>query len=176
MTDLLRPSSSVVNNRGISVASSDIVLVPSTQGKFFMVDAEDEERVRAIKWSAAWLRSNWYAVNWNGGRTLYLHRFVMNATKGQIYDHENGDTLNCCKWNLRLATKQQNDCNRRPCGAIPFKGVVARGSKFQARIKINKKQVNLGYFATAEMAALAYDAAARDAHGAFARLNFKEGL
>jgi hypothetical protein len=43
-----------------------------------------------------------------------------------------------------------------------------------ARLHINRRPVLVGYFKTPEEAAHAYDTAARERYGAFARLNFPE--
>jgi hypothetical protein len=56
----------------------------------------------------------------------------------------------------------------------PFKGICfdkSRG-KWISKICVNYKQMNLGRFSTAEEAALAYDIAAKEHFGEFARTNF----
>lgn len=54
-----------------------------------------------------------------------------------------------------------------------FKGVrVTKDKKWQAKIQVNKKNIYLGRFRTAEEAARAYDAAARQHFADFAVLNF----
>ena len=65
----------------------------------------------------------------------------------------------------------------RPGSRSGFKGVNWSGTKthtWQARIMRNGKRVFLGNFDTPEEAARAYDAAARELFGEFARLNFPE--
>jgi len=55
-----------------------------------------------------------------------------------------------------------------------FKGVGWNNStsSWQARIEVNKKQYNLGYFVDKFDAAKAYDAAAYKFYGEYAKLNF----
>lgn len=65
-----------------------------------------------------------------------------------------------------------------PTGArTPYKGVGwhSRDQSWRAYISIDRRQISLGYFATEEEAARAYDAAAVEAWGEFAWLNFPEG-
>lgn len=77
-----------------------------------MIDLDDVEKVKNIKWHA----SN------NRNKTLYvdtnldipekrLHRLIMNCPKDMIVDHINGNPLDNRKCNLRICTNQQNICN-----------------------------------------------------------------
>ena len=59
-------------------------------------------------------------------------------------------------------------------GALPYKGVVRSRNGWVARIGHEREVRYLGYFATEEDAARAYDAAARELRGEFARLNFPD--
>lgn len=76
--------------------------------------------------------------------------------------------------NLRLATKSQNQMNRRiqRNNTSGFKGVhlFKRTGKFRAYIMVQGKEKHLGYFATAEEAHVAYVKAAVEIHGEFAQL------
>jgi hypothetical protein len=113
---------------------------------------------------------------------LRLHRVILERiigrplTEGEECDHIDGDTLNNLRCNLRLVTHQQNSWNRRKrCDAkySKFKGVSKhKNGNWWAYIQTNGVCHHLGTFATEEHAAHAYDHAARNAYGEFAKLNF----
>jgi len=80
------------------------------------------------------------------------------------------------RWdNYRLATRSENYANKRAYknNKSGFKGVSffkSRG-KWIAQIQVNKKKINLGYYATPEQAHVAYVAAATKYFGEFARVS-----
>lgn len=153
------------------------VEVPLTQGFVAIIDAEDAGRVLSLKWCARRTSNTVYAhrgAYHNGKRSSQsLHQFI---TGFALTDHINGDGLDNRRCNLREATVSQNGHNRRRDrdSASGFKGVSwhARSGKWQVLIRANGPQRFLGYYATAEEGARAYDAAARELHGDFAALNF----
>lgn len=109
--------------------------------------------------------------------TLYLHREILGAVKGDVVDHINGDTLDNRRANLRFATHSGNVANSsRPKPSSGFRGVhpIHRSSSFSARIRENGIYRYIGCFPTAEAAARAYDEAASRVFGEFATLNFPE--
>jgi HNH endonuclease len=100
----------------------------------------------------------------------------LNALPGQQVDHINGDTLDNREANLRFATKTQNQANagRYRNNRSGYRGVSVDGEsrKYRAQIKVQKRLIHLGFFATAEDAAIVHDAAAIWLHGAlFVRRN-----
>lgn len=101
--------------------------------------------------------------------------FYGHEPNGHI-DHINGKKTDNRIENLREATSSENKYNvgLRADNTSGYKGVhwFKTRSRWRAEIKQCGKSLNLGYFDTPEEAALAYDTAARQLHGAFARLNF----
>ncbi len=132
-----------------------------------------------IKWyaveSKSEHRSYWRVHGCNGRRERYLlHRVVIDAPENIQVDHINCDSLDNRKENLRLATRSQNLGNRRvrKNSKSGYKGVrVTPGDRFRAYIVRNKKEVNLGTYADALDAAIAYNFAAEKVYGEYARLN-----
>jgi hypothetical protein len=159
------------------------VLVPLTQGKFALIDEADAERVLSHKWRASLSNGKWYAKGWTAGREELLHRFILDAPKGTEVDHRNGDGLDCQRDNLRLATRTQNNMNKphRRDSSSGYKGVrFIRGQHsttprpWRAEISARGNRYWLGRFSTALAAAQAYDMAAKQLHGEFAKVNFPE--
>jgi hypothetical protein len=160
-----------------------IVEIPLSQDKTAYISARQFEKVSKHKWFAFWSGKGWYAIANIHGRTVLLHRFIMDRKTGdgmQI-DHIDGDGLNCVDSNLRLATNQQNSFNQKKAGGMTskYKGVSWDNwkCKWVVYIKINGRNKNLGRFNSEEEAAKAYDKAAVEFFGEFARLNFpREGV
>jgi hypothetical protein len=100
----------------------------------------------------------------------------MNAPKGLLVDHENGDKLDNRRANLRFATNSENQCNRRKTEktSSQYKGVCLCPEKthWYANIKHKGNKIWLGSFKNEIDAAKAYDRAAIKYFGKFARLNF----
>lgn len=133
------------------------------------------------------VNSRGYVVNNGSGNYAFqrLHRIVMSRMLGralgrwELVDHIDGDKLNNRRENLRLSNNSENSFNKDlPAhNTTGYKGVyrATRGSKlpWQAAITVNRRKQHLGSFPTAEEAARAYDEAARQIAGPFARGNFR---
>lgn len=106
-------------------------------------------------------------------------RILLNIENKNLYaDHMDGNKLNNQISNLRLVTHKQNLANRGKFknSLSKYKGVRIdprrKNIKYRASIRIEGKSVNLGAFNDEIEAAKAYDKAASDSFGVYARINF----
>ena len=117
---------------------------------------------------------------WRDGKrsVIQMHRLIVNPPRGVIVDHRDRDGLNNQRDNLRIATRADNRRNSVPQknNASGLKGVYWKvdHQKWSAQIRVGARLRTIGYYGTAGEAARAYDAAAREAFGEFARCNFPE--
>jgi hypothetical protein len=151
--------------------------IPLSKGYSAIVDDDDYEPLMRHKWYANVASGTVYAMRKDGSRKChYMHRDLMDAPRGYVVDHIDRNGLNNTKANLRVATHSQNFCNRKPKegAASKFLGVSKNRNKWVARIRIGGVQRTLGRYENEQEAALAYDRAAREFHGEFARPNFFE--
>lgn len=138
-----------------------------------LYDLADAELVESRRWSVSESNSVsglFYARTTSKQARTSMHVLLMGRP---MIDHINHNGLDNRRSNLRPATKSQNSANsiRRVFGkSSTFRGVGWRehAGKWVARIA----KRHLGYFETETDAARAYDAAAREAFGEFASLNF----
>lgn len=165
----------------------------SADGSSILVDSEDFDAVSARCWYAqpdgvglVW----WATKDYKSGNeaTVYLGQFVL-ARHGRILKpeevilHVDGDHANAQMSNLRVLVRGTANHRR----SVPKRGgisstdyigvsqVIRRGEPtgfFLAKISDNYSTVNLGIWPSDDVAARAYDRAAKRMHGEFARLNF----
>lgn len=138
----------------------------------FEIDDEDFPIVLAHTWHISYYG---YVATHVNGIAVTLHKLIMNTPTGMDTDHVNGNKLDNTKFNLRICTRSQNNCNQKPQigRTSQYKGVCwfKWTSKWRAYIMINKKRIHLGYFKNEEEAAIAYNVAAVELYGEYARLN-----
>ena len=129
------------------------MLIALTQGRQAAVSPEDYDYLSQWKWCYA----NGYAKRgvYNAGSkvTVLMHRVVLERMGFKDFkdtDHINRDRADNRRSNLRPATRTENGRNRGPQrnNKSGFKGVHwdKRLGKWQARIRVNGKNIHLGYF------------------------------
>lgn len=154
-----------------------------SNGAIALVDDEDYERVAALRWSQlphGYAKS--HLVSRVDGRRvdkgIYMHRLVLDAKPGQQVDHINHDRLDNRRCNLRFCNFSQNQANRSPQWphrrSSKYKGVSRAPRAWIAGISAGGHTRHIGSFLSEEDAARAYDAAAREAYGEYAVLNFPD--
>ena len=153
--------------------------IPLSQGKVALIDDKDLELLGGRKWSC---NGTGYALAKINGRLVYMHRLITSAPSDQHVDHINGNTTDNRRSNLRLCLAANNHANKPKwqrasagkTGHPNYKGIkrVKGATTWEAQITPRGVRLYLGTFPTPEEAARAYDAAARQHFGEFARLNF----
>lgn len=149
-----------------------------------IIDDEDFDLVKDYNWFMGNGGRGYAIANVNKGNntwtTLSMSRLIMNASPGSIVDHINHNTIDNRKSNLRICSRRENSLNRLADNnkIAKYKGVTIEGGggnakEFaRARIRVNGKLIHLGCFDTQELAAVAYDSAAKKYFGEFASTNF----
>jgi hypothetical protein len=139
-----------------------------TRGYVTVVDDGDFEWLSSMKWHVIPTRGKFYARN---SRGVYMHRLLVGGDSPEV-DHKDGDGLNNRRENLRPVTHKQNQQNRSGAyGASGYRGVQlyrgrsGKGTKWQARAKVDGRTRSFGYFDTPEEAAVAAEAGRRAVWG-----------
>lgn len=116
-------------------------------------------------------------------KTYWAHRIIWCLAHGdwpaEFIDHIDGNGRNNSLSNLRLATIAQNNRNRvsKSTATSKYLGVcwLTKQQKWQAQIYSNGSKRDLGRFDCEIAAAAAYDRAAKELFGEFARPNLPSG-
>ena len=150
-----------------------VAVIKTAKNEEFLVD--DNKYHDLIKYS--WCNDGkGYAKAKINGRDMYIHRFLMNATKNVIIDHINNNSYDNRMSNLRNSNKSLNNHNssKKKNATSDFYGVSydKNRSKYTATVSKNGKCYNLGRFATEEEAAKVRDKKAIELYGKYAQLNF----
>ncbi len=149
--------------------------------KILTIDDEDYETYLKYKWVLATNPAGQFYLRTrikNAYNKGIFHRIITNCPIDMMVDHINGNSLDNRKCNLRICTNAQNLYNqkkRKRQSHSRFKGVTFRkdlkSKPWEAFIYANGKSKRLGYFATEIEAAKAYNEAAKEAYGEYAKLN-----
>ena len=156
-----------------------------TLGQYAIVDPEDYKMINKYKWNAYrgygsyYSKRKIYTRKKGTERTVYMHRWIMNAPKGVVVDHINHNGLDNRKENLRFATNAENARYSRKTKnkfRSDYKGVhyIKKVKRWRTRITFEGKTRYVGQYTDEISAAKAYDRAAKKYFGEFACLNFPE--
>lgn len=174
------PSTAPAPSNEQSLSPEKTALLPLGGGCFAKVDADLMPFLSLLRWHPDHRDAPKYAVAHFRGKSISLHRYLLDPPPGLQVDHINGDGLDNRLCNLRLCTCSQNhyNCRKRKDNSSGFRGVHLKIIKpvWVATIKVEKKLIYLGQFQDRREAARAYDAAAIKYHGEFAVTNADLGL
>jgi hypothetical protein len=148
-------------------------MVIEIKGYPIEVDDEDAWRVLAHSW---WVSSSpqtdGHIICFSAkidGKIIKLHRFITGDPAGLVVDHRDGNRLNNRKANLRVCTVKENNMNlgltRRNKSGYRGVSFSKQAGKYRATISLDKRQLHLGYFERADLAAAAYEEAAEVFYG-----------
>ena len=148
-----------------------------SNGRITILNDYDYDRIidMGLTWRADKDKNTYYVrANYRGSNIL-MHRIILNVPPEMLTDHIDGNGLNNTRRNLRIVTYAQNGMNKQ----IPidntsgYKGVYfePERDKYHAQIRVNYKGIFLGRFDDPKEAAKAYNKAAEEHFGEFARLN-----
>jgi len=100
----------------------------------------------------------------------YLHKYLLEAPKGLIIDHIDGNRLNATRQNLRVATHSLNTHNRSKTSKVTHSKYVGV-NRDKGKWRAEALNTYLGQFETEDEAAAAYNYAVTKAYGQNANLN-----
>lgn len=156
-------------------------------GSVALVDNEDYEFLSQFVWTLIEWRGKQYAKRkqrlsddpYPEYGTISMHSLILSGAVE--VDHIDGNGLNNQRSNLREVTHAQNIQNQkvqrrsktgyRGVTYFPNCGQWKRKKPWRARIKVDGYDRTIGYYSTPEEAAKAWNEAALDAWGEYARLN-----
>ncbi len=161
--------------------------IPVNRGQVVLIDDDDFPLLDGLRIQVRWdtkslvWRAHCYGYEKRKAIIYGLARLILGLGKGNKLEAEHIDpnaTLDNRRSNLRIATRAQNNANRRmrKDNTSGYKGVVPYGSGFRAQIQVNGKGIALGTRATKEEAYELYCEAARRLHGDFARPERKQDV
>jgi hypothetical protein len=131
---------------------------------------------KSTKKLSALLNQDGYKRSYINGKTYYNHRIVWLLHYGSLpkqLDHIDGNPANNCIENLREASYEGNNRNKK----IPkhnksgYKNVyfAKSANMWRVQFSLNKKSITVGYFKDLELAGLVAQMAREKYHGNFAR-------
>lgn len=114
-----------------------------------IIDIEDVDKVKDLKWHIKTSRNTNYAVYNDKGRSIFIHQIILDYYGEKDIDHINHDGLDSRKENLRIVSHSINIMNQynedNGIRKVP-------SGKYQAHIMVNGKDIHLGTFNTFEEA------------------------
>lgn len=146
----------------------DYGIAYDSHGNAIYFDIEDYEKVSGCYW---FVNSFGYALAWEDGKFIRMHRRLVNCMGDKVVDHINHNKSDNRKKNLRVCENWENQFNQplQKSNTSGYKGVDFHfcKRKWRARIRVKGERIELGHFPTAEQAFSAYCKASEKYHGEF---------
>lgn len=122
--------------------------IPLSRGYFAVIDENDFDLIKGMKWHAINCRGRVYAISSRrkDSPSILMHRLILGASNGKLVDHIDCDGLNNRRANLRECTAFENMQHRKlhKNSKSGFKNVwqeVVNGQmKWRAVVIHNKKR------------------------------------
>ena len=115
--------------------------------------------------------------------TIYLHKFIaerylsdQKEGERKLVGCKNGNKLDCRLENLEYRTRAVASRKRKTSSQAGYTGVYQENNRFRAVISVNRRSIHIGMFATAEEAAMAYNAKSRELFGDEGKINIIPGV
>ena len=173
MTAIIQHSKNLVLYYGYHTGV--VLLKASNSNDVIWIDFEDFVRAKDYTWC---INGAGYAETTIKGKHVLLHRFITKARDGVVIDHKNLTKLDNRKYNLREASKSQNQYNRgrQKNNTSGLKGVRFNIQRRKWHVKIGYtlngiRMIKSEFFASREEAGRQYNEWARQYHGQFACVN-----
>jgi hypothetical protein len=131
------------------------IIVRRKNGSRFKIefDREDKGIVSSNKWYVLPAYGKYYASTYQKGRSVFLHRIIMNPGPKLEVDHIDGNGLNNRRSNLRVVSHAANLHNgklraKRSSVHSDHKGVCWRESRkrWRAYVYFNGKYIEIGTY------------------------------
>jgi hypothetical protein len=126
---------------------------------FTAIDDADWPLVEDVTWTLLQVKSNKYARGTQNGKSVLLHRMLLNAPGGTYVAHEDGNGLNNRRANLQLITKPilQNSGVSVSRVYKSRTGIYMKDGRWRAGIRHGGRYIVLGVFDTQREAMQARD-------------------
>jgi hypothetical protein len=154
--------------------------IPLSKGYIAVVDKDLLSHLNKYKWFVTTTNKadRFYAATTVNGKKVRMHRLIWEIKNGAIppsreIDHISRDRLDNRIFNLRLATRSENNINAkvRSDNTTGYKGVYyikGRKKPYWAHVRKDGKRYGLGMYKTAKEASVAYKNKASELYGEFA--------
>lgn len=163
------PNTTNSRKENVYIISGDYVTVYDANGKVFYISTDDLEAVRLCYWG---VHCNGYVHGCINSKSISLHKYLMSPPKGMEVDHINHNHNDCRRSNMRVCEHKNNAKNQpvQISNTSGYKGVDFHKSvkRWRARIRVNNRRIDLGYFRSPEEAYEAYKKASTIYHGEYA--------